>query len=116
MNESQSAAWSAYANGETIGTTGAEGGQLVRDEEHISGARITLEQDCISAPYAITCSIYEWLLHTRFFADEPTAAQQYDRMKSALEGLIALIPTADAPDADPDQAQAAIDSFVEAYP
>lgn len=116
MNESQSAAWSAYAGGETIGTTGAEGGQIVRDEEHFSGARITLEKECVHVPYAITCTIYEWLLHTRFFADEPTAAHEYDRMKAALEGVIALIPTADAPDADPDHAQAAIDSFVEAHP
>ncbi len=50
--------------------TGAEGGKVIADEQHDGGARITLERDCLRAPYAITCTVYGWAYHTRFLADE----------------------------------------------
>ena len=84
--------WHPFEDGETIGMTGAEGGRIIADEQHDGGARITLERDCLRAPYAITSTVYGWLYHTRFIADEPTAKQAYDDMKPALEQIIALLP------------------------
>jgi len=48
---------------------GSEGGVIVRDEEHALGARITLETGCGIAPYAITCGIYGWMMHTCFLEE-----------------------------------------------
>ena len=44
MNDNLS--WFEFDNGFSIGQTGAEGGEIVRAEEHFFGARITLEEDC----------------------------------------------------------------------
>jgi hypothetical protein len=49
--------------------TGSEGGTIVLDEEHGLGARITLEKDGAIAPFTITCGIYGWMAHTRFFSN-----------------------------------------------
>ncbi len=110
--------WHPYEDGETIGMTGAEGGQITADEQHDGGARITLERDCLHAPYAITSTIYGWLYHTRFIADEPTAKQAYNDMKPALEAIVALLPQSDAdgdetPDAE--QMEQAVADFAEEF-
>jgi hypothetical protein len=67
---------------------GSEGGHIVRDEEHLLGARITLEKDCEVAPYAITCGIYGWMMHTCFVSDEGVVVQQYEEMKAELGDLL----------------------------
>ena len=38
--------WINYQNGSTIGEGGTENGNIIFDEEHVDGARITLEQNC----------------------------------------------------------------------
>ena len=45
--------WYDYDEGYSVGTVGASGGAIVRDEEHESGARITLEEESNFAPFAI---------------------------------------------------------------
>jgi hypothetical protein len=85
--------WCAFKNGNSIGQTGSEGGIIVRDEEHIGGARITLERDG-HAPYAITCGIYDWMVHTRFFDAESKAQTEYESMRAELDRIIAAIPLA----------------------
>jgi hypothetical protein len=64
--------------------------------------------------------VYGWLVHTRFFADEPTAIQQFERMQTALEGIINLLPDESTDDAQmaeaADAANDAIAAFVEQYP
>jgi len=80
--------WHPFENGSTIGQPGSEQGVTVRDEEHSLGARITLERAAGSAPFAITCGIYGWMLHTRFFGSEDEANAQYVLMKSALNELM----------------------------
>ncbi|MBN8734098.1 MAG: hypothetical protein J0L64_26410 [Acidobacteria bacterium] len=72
--------------------TGSEGGTIIRDEEHVHGARITLESATPSAPFTITCGIYGWMVHTRFFGNEFEAAADYEAMKQGLEDILAVIP------------------------
>ena len=108
----ESTDWIAAEGGATIGHTGPEGGEIERDEEHPDGARITLEQDTLlGVPFAITCAVYGWLVQTRFFADEPTAVQQFGAMKPALAeiaGLVVAERSAEAADA--------ADRFTEQFP
>ena len=84
--------WSNYDDGYSIGTVGAGDGAIVRDEEHESGARITLEEESGSAPFAVTCAIYGWMFHTRYFSDESEAGDEYERMKNELNEILESIP------------------------
>jgi hypothetical protein len=61
--------WIEFEGGSTIGEQGSENGLTLKDEEQVRGARITLERDTRIAPFAITCGIYGWMVHTRFFRD-----------------------------------------------
>lgn len=109
--------WQAFENGHTIGQVGTEGGRIIRDEEHPHGARITLEQGCKHAPFAITCGVYGWMVHTCFFADQFTADDEFEQMKVALDGVVALIPMEDTPDMDAQYAavEQAISTFAERF-
>jgi hypothetical protein len=80
--------WHQFDNGATLGQKGSESGVILRDEEHPQEARITLERDTRTAPFAITCGIYGCMLHTRFFSLESEACSQYDLMKDALSALL----------------------------
>lgn len=98
---------------------GSEGGKVVIDEEHDPwGARITLERDAKTAPAAITCGLYGWMLHTGRFSDMETALSEYEAMKVDLSALVARVPR----EADPDLRQKssalarAISAFVERFP
>ncbi len=114
MNDNFS--WFDFDDGFSIGQTGAEGGEIIRDEEHLDGARITLEQDCL-APFAITCTIYGWFFHTRFFETEDEADQQFDEMKRALDEILAELPDEEtATDEELREAGLVIQGFVEHYP
>jgi hypothetical protein len=105
--------WYLIEEGRTVGTRGSEGGEIVRDEEHGDGARITLERNTLQrVPFAITCGIYGWMVHTRFFADEPTALNAFNEMKDAIASILALL----AHEQDNDSVSEAIDAFVEKYP
>lgn len=111
--------WYPYEEGATIGMRGTEGGAILIDEEHPVGARITLERDCLRAPYAITTLIYNWTMHTRFIADEPTAFHEYNAMKASLEtDILPQVPVTEADDdyaADYEQLTAAFDQFIARY-
>ena len=89
------------------------------DEEHDPwGARITLERDAKFAPAAITCGLYGWMVHTRFFAELEAARRQYVAMKVDLAALVALVPFDTDPDLRPKSSALikAISAFVERYP
>lgn len=109
--------WQPFEAGHTIGQTGTEGGRIIRDEEHPHGARITLEHDCIHAPFAITCGIYGWMVHTCFFADQFTADGDFEQMKHDLDSIVALVPTEDSLGVDAQFAavEEAISAFVERF-
>lgn len=76
--------WSVFNDGITFGQAGPEGGVVLRDEEHLLGARITLEQDGAVAPFTITCGVYGLLMHTRFFGSQAGGEREYDAMKPGL--------------------------------
>jgi hypothetical protein len=91
----------------------------VIDEEHEPwGARITLERDCKVAPASITCGLYGWMFHTRYFSDLDLARREYELMKAELSKLVALVPFDDDPNVRPKSTalRDAISEFVERYP
>jgi hypothetical protein len=105
--------WHAFENGKTLGRKGSERGETIRDEECDPGARITLERDADVAPFAITCGIYGWMVHTRFFETEDEASAEYDKMKESLFEIVARL-------SDPGltnlQANETMEAFVKTYP
>ena len=84
--------WHPYAEGRTIGERGSEEGVILRDEEHSEGARITLERDARRIPFAITCGLYGWLVHTCYFGTSQAAEQAFEEMKLALDQLVNMVP------------------------
>jgi hypothetical protein len=83
--------WNAFRNGTSLEQIGSEGGIVLRDEEHSAGARISLEHDGRSAPYAITCGIYGWMVHTRFIGVESEALKEFESMKLELSRIMSML-------------------------
>jgi hypothetical protein len=85
--------WRKFAAGESIGKVGSENGTIVEDDELYAGpgARITLERSTRYGPFAITCGVYGWMVHTRFLGQEVEARVQFDAMKAALEEIASNI-------------------------
>jgi len=111
MNDS---AWHPFNNGSTLGQPCSEQGITIRDEEHGLGARITLERDAHSAPFAITCGLYGWMVHTRFFSHATEAQAQYEQMKHALSDL--LKAAAESSDGGSNVLIDGVSRFVQTYP
>lgn len=109
--------WQPYENGQTIDKKGPEGGRIVLDDEHVYGARITLEKGCLRAPYGITCGVYGWLVHTRFVADEESAQHAVEEMRKALTEIVNLLPSEedDADAVDYDRLTDAVADFGERF-
>ena len=76
--------WNPFEGGATIGTLGSESGVIIEDDECAAAARITLERSGDTAPFAITCGLYGWFFHTRFFSAEDEARREYQEMKIEL--------------------------------
>ena len=91
--------WYAYEAGQSIGRRGSENGVILRDDEYgdpedpeDADARITLERVGATPEYAITCGVYGWMFHTRFFESEEAAQAAFDLIKPELERLAGMIP------------------------
>jgi hypothetical protein len=110
--------WIPFEEGQSIGQPGSESGTILLDEEYESGARITLERGGTIAPLAITCGIYGWAFHTRFFGPEEEARAQYAAMKDGLAAIVDAIPLESDPDvaAKNKAVTKEIERFVEKYP
>lgn len=110
--------WYSFDNGKSVGQRGSERGIIIRDEEHGSGARITLERDGHTAPLSITCGIYGWMVHTRFFGTESEAQGEFEAMRAELSKIISTIPQAADPEADSKSrlVSACISDFVGRFP
>lgn len=108
--------WTPFENAATLGLSGSEDGVVVRDEEHLLGARITLERETNIAPFAITCGIYGWMMHTRFFSSEAEADSQYDLMKDSLSELLESAEQTAAIDGGRKVLMEGIEKFVGEYP
>ena len=108
--------WYDYDDGYSIGTSGAGGGAIVRDEEHKSEARITLEEESSLAEYAVTCGIYGWMFHTRFFGDEDEANEAFDEMKAELDKVLEALPSEAADEDEREEFTEKLEMFVEMFP
>lgn len=114
---SDSSAWHAFEGGASIGQRGSEEGVFVEDQEHAGGARISLERDTRVAPFAITCGVYGWFFHTRYFSTEEEARREFEAMKVELELIMDLLS---GPASQGDQTESAvlqaISRFVDRFP
>jgi hypothetical protein len=108
--------WRPFEDGATLGQSGSEQGVIVRDEEHSLGARITLERATQTAPFAITCGIYGWMVHTRFFSSAAEAETQHDLMKKSLAALLEAAEQSAAVDGGRQVLMDGVSKFVETYP
>lgn len=112
------ALWHPFDQGSTIGQSGSEAGVIVRDEEHPLGARVTLERSTPAALFAISCGVYGWMVHTRFFRDEAEAEAEYQEMRDALTSILSTVP--EASEAENREKMypvyEAVASFVERFP
>ena len=108
--------WHTFDNGATLGQTGSEQGVIVHDQEHSLGARITLERAARVAPFAITCGIYGWMMHTRFFSSQDEAETQYEVMKRALAALLKAAEKTAEIDGGRQVLMDGVGKFVDAYP
>lgn len=106
LHSRDEALWHPVENGATLSQQGSEHGIIVRDEEHRDGARITLEREVRTIPFAITCGIYGWLVHTAFAANEAEAHGKYAAMKERLHKALG---------ADERDLPAQLDAFVRAF-
>ncbi len=109
--------WTDYDEGYSIGTSGEGGGAIVRDEEHKSGARLTLEEESSLAEFAINCAVYGWLFHTRLFNDENEANAAFDEMKAELDEILeAMPPDENADEAEQEDFAEALAEYTERFP
>jgi len=110
--------WTSFDGGKTVGQQGSEDGITLEDEEHNLGARIALEKGCRHAPFAITCGIYGWMFHTRYFGSESEARRAFAAMKTELANILEMIPTVDDPEVRERgrEVEEAISNFVDRFP
>jgi len=103
--------WVSYHDGRSVGELDAEGGVTLRDEEHPRGGRITLKR---GATYiSVSCHIYGWIDHTRFFNTLSDAQREFVIMKNILGSILDDILAAGADDI---KMWEAIADFVRRYP
>lgn len=81
--------WGPFDGGATLGHLGSEDGVIVRDEEHVNGARITLERGTNHAPFAVTCGIYGSMFHTARASDQSEATNMFEAMRERLAEMLA---------------------------
>jgi hypothetical protein len=103
--------WVLYDDGRSIGRIGFEGGVIVRDEEHISGARLTLRHG--DRHVSVSCNIYGCIDHTRFFNTVPDAERDFAMMKSELGQMMDSLA---AGVVDASKKWEAISEFVRRFP
>jgi len=109
--------WHSYDGGKSLGTRGSEEGLIVQDQEHDGGARICLERDARVAPFAITCGLYGWFVHTCFLSSQTEAETAFGQMKVDMERMIGLLPDVEAErEGAEGRLLEAISKFVERFP
>ena len=110
--------WVVFEQGRTLGQIGTEEGCILRDDEYKDGARITLEKNCRTAPFSITCGIYGWMIHTRFFSTLTEAEMAYVQMQEAIVFIVEFIPYKTDPELEQKMRQVgnAMSDFVERFP
>jgi hypothetical protein len=82
--------WTKYNNGNSIGKKGSEGGKILNDQENTNGARITVEANVGSIPFAITLGIYGLMFHTEFFSEIEIATEYFKRKKNEIDRILKM--------------------------
>ena len=110
--------WQPFEGGTSIGERGSEGGIILRDDEYRGEARITLERGDRSSSFAITCGVYGWMVHTRFFSTLAEAEGEYALMQPELAAIADAQPLTTDPDlrARMHAVSDAIGRFVDRFP
>jgi len=115
-----SAGWSRFNNGGTIDRDGWLG-----DRHHPGGRgapprwanhdRAVCDR---GAPFAVSCGLYGWMVHTRYFGSEDEARNACAAMKRALGDILDMVPGDDDPGRDERAAEVvrAIERFVADFP
>ena len=89
--------------------------EIANDLRNLDEASLvdSLERNADIAPCVITCGIYGWMVHTRFFGTEDEGIVEYDKMKASLSRIVEQLS-----DAKHDEGRAieAMEAFVETYP
>jgi len=80
--------WNITDKGETIGTLGSESGEIVVDLEHSKGARLTLEKECVVAPYSITSGVYGSFFHTTYLSTFEKGMEVINIMKKEISDFL----------------------------
>ena len=80
--------WNPFDEGNSIGTIGSEDGKILKDEENLFGARITLEENGSIAPFSITIGIYGLMFHTDFYSSLENAENEFKNFKTKVEKVI----------------------------
>lgn len=123
-----SRAWHPYENGRTVGRRGPEGGMVLGDEEltddeaaeddegPVADARLTLEM-VESGAYALSATLYGWMLHTHTPSDPSAAGPTFEAMKTDLARLADGLPYEGDRDIDAkvQALNAAIDAFTQRF-
>ena len=80
--------WKSFNDGLSLGTHGSENGEIIKDEEYDNDARITLEKNGVTAPFAITCGIYGLFCHTAFCSNYDSALKRIEEMKQDIVKIL----------------------------
>lgn len=118
MENKKNISWEAFDNGQSIGELGGEDGVIERDDAFKGMARITLESNTLLAPFTVTCNIFGWMVHTRYFGKRNIADSEFEKMKPELARISALLPGDPGDLADQDFADLTqeLKMFVEKFP
>lgn len=109
--------WQPYNDNQTLGTEGSESGLIERDEIYNDAARITLEVNGQIAPYAITCGIFGWMVHTHLISQPEVAEQDFEAMKQALSRIVTALQNEDEPrEKEEEDAISLMSAFIHQYP
>jgi hypothetical protein len=109
--------WHRFDEGRSIGLVGSECGVIVYDEEHVDGARITIEEGGPVVRYSITCGVYGWMFHTRFCGSRAEAAEECRAMMPELGRLAGERPhTGEGEDAFLRRMGSDLSAFVSQFP
>lgn len=103
--------WFEYDDGRSIGEVGSEGGEILRDEEHVDGARVTLKRG--GNYISVSCNVYGWIDHTRFFNSISEAQREYLLMRASVGNMVENILAAGKSDL---KMWEAIAEFVRRFP
>jgi len=87
--------WNQTDNGETIGTIGSESGEIIKDEEHSKGARLTLEKGGDITPYSITSGVYGCFFHTTYLSTLEEGVNELYAMKAEISEFFDTETTSD---------------------